>query len=86
MEHNVFIGRSGRGIESKVGRTALTKRVRQELERDAELLRDPTSGVKKVTWEFSASPTTGRKGPTPKLQAAIQALQDEGLDIEIVIR
>jgi hypothetical protein len=63
----------GMAIESKVGRTSLTARVRQELARDAELLADDNSGVDSVFWEFSRSPTTGRVGPTPRLQDALGA-------------
>jgi len=35
----------GLAIESKVGRTSLTDRTRQELQRDVELLNDPREPV-----------------------------------------
>jgi len=62
----------GLAIESKVGRTSLTPRVRQELSRDAELLRDKDTEAKSVRWEFSKSPTTGRIGPTGPLREALR--------------
>ncbi|WP_370353586.1 RHS repeat-associated core domain-containing protein [Kribbella sp. VKM Ac-2571] len=61
----------GLAIESKVGRTSLGSRERQEIARDVELLNDPTSQVRKLMWEFSTSPTTGRGGPTPSLAAEL---------------
>jgi RHS repeat-associated protein len=59
-------------IESKVGRTALTPRVRQELARDWWLLRQ--GKVNKVVWEFSPSDVTGEVGPTRPLQEMIDKL------------
>ena len=53
-------------IESKVGRTGLTKRVRQELARDVKLLR--SGQVDRVQWEFSRSGVTGKSGPTGPLK------------------
>jgi len=61
----------GLAIESKVGRTSLTDRTRQELQRDVELLNDPREPVTSLLWEFSASPTTGLSGPTGPLAAAL---------------
>ncbi|MGH3349225.1 MAG: polymorphic toxin-type HINT domain-containing protein [Nocardioides sp.] len=61
----------GLAIESKVGRTGLGSRERQEIARDVELLNDRNSPVQKLMWEFSTSPTTGRGGPTPKLIAEL---------------
>ncbi|MBC8553940.1 MAG: RHS domain-containing protein, partial [Candidatus Brocadiales bacterium] len=49
-------------IESKVGRTGLSKRVKQELARDVKMLR--SGQVDKVQWEFSRSGVTGKVGPT----------------------
>jgi Pretoxin HINT domain len=60
------------GIESKVGRTALGSRERQELARDWWLVRQgQLDGVK---WEFSVSEATGKIGPTPSLAAMIEKL------------
>jgi len=53
-------------IESKVGRTSLTRAVRQELARDIKLLR--SGQVSEVQWHFSASPQTGLSGPTQTLR------------------
>jgi hypothetical protein len=53
-------------IESKVGRTGLTERTRQELARDVKLLR--SGQVEKVQWEFSKSNVTGKSGPTGPLR------------------
>lgn len=63
----------GLAIESKVGRTSLDARTRQELARDVELLKDPNSPVKSLLWEFSKSPTTGLGGPTKPLADALNA-------------
>ncbi len=56
-------------FESKVGRTSLTKLIRQELARDVKLLR--SREVHEVVWEFSRSSVTGKTGPTPKLLAKL---------------
>ncbi|CAG9001008.1 MAG: hypothetical protein CENE_03016 [Candidatus Celerinatantimonas neptuna] len=63
-------------IESKVGRTGLTKRVRQELARDVKMLR--SGQVDRVQWEFSRSGVTGKSGPTGPLR---QKLEKFGIDI-----
>ncbi|WP_405056848.1 DUF6531 domain-containing protein [Kribbella sp. NBC_01505] len=69
----------GVGIESKVGRTSLGARERQELARDAELVK--LGKVKHVIWEFSRSGVTGKVGPTGPLEAALKAA---GITIVIV--
>jgi RHS repeat-associated protein len=53
-------------IESKVGRTGLTRAVRQELARDIKMMR--SGQVDAVEWHFSPSPTTGKVGPTGPLR------------------
>ena len=63
-------------IESKVGRTSLTERVRQELARDIKMLR--SGQVDRVQWEFSPSGVTGKGGPTGPLR---QKLEKFGIDI-----
>jgi len=63
-------------IESKVGRTGLTRRVRQELARDIKLLR--SGQIERVQFEFSPSPVTGRSGPTRLLR---EKLEKFGIDI-----
>ncbi|SRX75270.1 RHS repeat-associated core domain-containing protein [Aequorivita antarctica] len=70
----------GIAIESKVGRTSLTKSIRRQLDKDVELLNDPTSGVNSVRWEFSRSSTTGEIGPTAPLKAE---LEKNGIEIII---
>jgi hypothetical protein len=57
-------------IESKVGRTSLGSRERQELARDVKMLR--SGQVESVEWHFSPSPITGKSGPTPKLRAKLE--------------
>ncbi len=66
------------GIESKVGRTALDSRVRQELARDWWLRRQRR--LDRVVWEFSPSDVTGKVGPTKQLLAMLQKL---GFDVRI---
>ena len=65
-------------IESKVGRTALDSRVRQELARDWWLRRQ--GQVDRVVWEFTPSEATGAGGPTAPL---MQKLQKLGFDVRI---
>lgn len=60
------------GIESKVGRTALDSRVRQELARDWWLRRQ--GQVDQIMWEFTPSGTTGVGGPTAPLLQKLQKL------------
>ena len=54
------------GIESKVGRTGLTTRVRQEVARDIKILR--SEQLDKIEWVFTRSSTTGKIGPTKPLE------------------
>jgi hypothetical protein len=61
----------GEAIESKVGRTAYTQRVRDELAKDVALLNQRNGVVHSVRWEFSHSPVTGKSGPTPRLEQAL---------------
>ncbi|WP_175580981.1 RHS repeat domain-containing protein [Marivivens donghaensis] len=67
-----------KAFESKVGRTSLGKRERQELARDIRLLRNDK--LDEVVWEFSRSPTTGKVGPTGPLR---DALERNGITIKI---
>jgi len=60
------------GIESKVGRTGLTPRVRQELARDWWLRRQDR--LDEVWWEFSRSLATGKSGPAPALADKLNKL------------
>jgi RHS repeat-associated protein len=60
------------GIESKVGRTALDSRIRQELARDWWLQRQ--SKLDRVIWEFSRSERTGKIGPTSQLAEKLEKL------------
>lgn len=63
----------GLAIESKVGRTSLTRATRQQIQRDVELMNDRLSGVSSVEWHFGTSPITGRGGPTGPLEAELRA-------------
>lgn len=65
-------------IESKVGRTVLGKRVRQELARDWWLLRQGKVDV--VIWEFTRSEATNLIGPTPALLDKLVRL---GIEVRI---
>lgn len=65
-------------FESKVGRTSLTARVRQELARDVKLLR--SGQVDEVVWEFTRSGTTGKIGPTKQL---LEKLNKFGITVKI---
>ncbi len=69
---------SGIARESKVGRTALTNRVRSQIAKDAELLASPRSGVTGVEWHFFPSRTG--TGPTAPLR---RALEEAGIGIVI---
>jgi hypothetical protein len=58
----------GDAIESKVGKTSLTKRVELQIQKDKELLDDKNSPVRSVKWYFVRSPKTGLGGPSGPLQ------------------
>jgi hypothetical protein len=60
------------GIESKVGRTSLDTRVRQELARDWWLRRQRQ--LDRIAWEFTPSATTGIGGPTAPLRQKLHKL------------
>lgn len=68
----------GTAQESKVGRTALTKRVVSQINKDRALLEKSGSGVDSVQWHFFPSKTG--VGPTPDLEEALLA---QGFDIVI---
>ena len=61
---------SGIDIESKVGRTYLTKRTRQQIARDVELLKQ-NEDVMAVAWQFTTSPLTSRGGPSAALASEL---------------
>ncbi len=61
---------NGIAMESKVGRTSLTSRVRAQIAKDVELMNTPQSGVDMVEWHFFAS-STG-VGPTGPLRSALE--------------
>ncbi|MEH1057232.1 DNRLRE domain-containing protein [Micromonospora sp. CPCC 206171] len=71
----------GLAIESKLGRTSLTKETRRQIQRDIELMNDPNSGVTSVEWHFTESDATGLGGPTGPLRRAL-----ERAGIGVVIR
>lgn len=70
----------GIAMESKVGRTSLSSRVRNQIAKDVELMNTPGSGVDEIEWHFFTSPTTGNNGPTGPLRTA---LVDAGINIVI---
>ena len=69
----------GGAIESKVGRTHAGSETLRQVNKDRELLENGT--VNSVTWEFRRSAQTGRVGPTPRLQAELEAA---GIGVRIV--
>ncbi len=68
----------GRAIESKIGRTANSKSVKEQIAKDVELRR-ANDDIEDLEWRFGRSPTTGKCGPTKPLREALEAA-----DIEIV--
>ncbi len=56
-------------IESKVGRTSLTKVIKEQIAKDKWLLENEK--VEEVQWVFSRSAVTGKSGPTESLQDAL---------------
>ncbi len=65
----------GVAIESKVGYTGLTSVTRAQISKDLAILqREPS--VTNVQWVFTRSDITGRSGPSPALQ---NALDDAGI-------
>jgi hypothetical protein len=66
------LGNETLAIESKVGRTFLRARERQELARDWWLQRQGQVGS--VRWEFSPSGVNNGVGPSPELQRMIDKL------------
>lgn len=71
----------GVAYESKVGYMSLTDDIARQIQKDKDLLADPTSGVKKVVWTFFESPTTGKAGASNQL---LEALKDAGIETQIV--
>ncbi|MEZ2373272.1 RHS repeat-associated core domain-containing protein [Arthrobacter sp. RCC_34] len=67
----------GIAIESKLGRTSLTKEVRAQVAKDAWLLKNDEN-IHEVWWIFSRSGVTGKVGPTAPLE---RALNDAGIKI-----
>ena len=60
---------AGRTIESKAGRTSLTKSIRLQIEKDQDLIR--SGQVSDVEWVFSRSAVTGKIGPTKAPRRAL---------------
>jgi hypothetical protein len=65
-------------MESRVGRTALTSRVRSQIAKDLELMSTPGSGVTNIQWHFFRGQTG--IGPTAPLR---EALENAGIDIVV---
>jgi RHS repeat-associated protein len=68
----------GIAMESKVGKTSLTSRVRSQIAKDVELMNTPGSGVTSVQWHFFPGKTGA--GPTAPTREALEQAR-----IEIVI-
>jgi RHS repeat-associated protein len=73
---------NGIAYESKVGYTSLTKDIRMQIAKDADLLaRKDETGVQKVVWTFFESPVTGKAGASKPLQ---EALKNAGIETQII--
>ncbi len=64
-----FVAPGGRGFEVKQGYTSYSARIREQVARDAELLR--SGQVQSIEWQFVRSPVTGRVGPSGPLRDAL---------------
>jgi hypothetical protein len=62
----------GHAIESKVGRTSLTADVERQIQKDLELLANPSTRVVSLEWRFATSPRTGQIGPTGPLERRLK--------------
>jgi hypothetical protein len=73
---------NGVANESKVGYTTLTKQIKMQIAKDAELLRNSaTTGVRKVVWNFFESPITGMAGASKPL---LDALKNAGIQTTLI--
>lgn len=72
---------NGVAHESKVGYTTLTKDIREQIAKDAALLNNPESGIKKVVWNFFRSPETGKVGASKSL---LKELEKAGIETRII--
>jgi len=68
------------GIETKVGRTYLTKDVRRQLARDIKILRSRKHKIDSIQWEFFESSVTGQGGPSGPL---LEKLGKLGINVNI---
>ena len=57
------------GIANEVGYQTLTKLIRTQIAKDAELIK--SGQVEDVVWHFFNSPATGKGGPNPAVQKAL---------------
>jgi filamentous hemagglutinin len=64
--------------EAKVGEVMLTTKVKSQILKDAELLRE--GHFQTYTWHFYRSPVTGKIGPNPDVAAALTRV---GIRIEL---
>jgi RHS repeat-associated protein len=62
--------------ESKSGFVQYSERIITQIEKDAELLRNPNVPIKEYIWRFYRSPYTGRIGADPRV---LQLLEDNGI-------
>ena len=62
--------------ESKVGYTSLTKSVKTQIAKDAEIVKNGTGGVESSVWHFFQSPVTGKGGAT---QPLLKELEKNGI-------
>jgi hypothetical protein len=77
---DVLVEEEGLAIESKVGRTGANKRIREQIAKDKWILENSTK-VSVIEWQFRRSGQTGKVGPTPKLE---RALNEAGIMWKVV--
>jgi RHS repeat-associated protein len=73
--HDVWDETNLHAYESKIGRTAYTKRVKQELNNDEALL--ASGEVYSLDWRFVRSPITGKIGASKRVVARLEDLKQK---------
>jgi hypothetical protein len=72
---------AGTAVEVKSGRVGIDSDIRAQVRKDVALMNDPESGVVDVVWVFTASPITGRMGPT---RSVANLLEENGISYIIL--
>jgi hypothetical protein len=71
----------GTAVEVKSGRVGIDGDIRRQIARDVALMDTEQNDVDSVVWVFTASPITGRMGPTRSVE---NALKDAGISYIIL--